>query len=85
MLAEHDISSAAAAAIKFYERLPFLSAAAAHVDAEALNLWKLSGLSARYYVDVMFCFIGNFIKAAMLTLLLSFLLLMMVFDDVLRL
>jgi hypothetical protein len=41
------LGSAASAAAKLYERLPFLTAAAAHVDAEALNLWQLTGLMSR--------------------------------------
>lgn len=41
------LGSAASAAAKLYERLPFLTAAAAHVDAEVLNLWQLTGLMSR--------------------------------------
>lgn len=41
------MGDAASAALKLYERLPFLTAAAARVDAEALHLWRVTGLSSR--------------------------------------
>jgi hypothetical protein len=49
--------SAASAAVKLYERLPFLTAAAAHVDAEVLNLWQLTGLMSRRVYCYQSCFL----------------------------
>ncbi len=47
ILALHGLADAVEAALRLYDRLPFLSATAAHTDAEALHLWKVAGLNSR--------------------------------------
>jgi hypothetical protein len=52
-----SVKSAAAAAVQLYDRVPFVSAASAHIDAEALKLWRVTALSSRcVYVIVRCCF-----------------------------